>query len=91
MKRYCFNLVVSVLVLAAALIGCIKKHDEEKPAAIADKNIVTLTKANLEHVEIKTEPVARGSLSTTLRAPGRGERKSQKPPAVDARRPGEQA
>ena len=39
--------------------------------AKADENIVTLTKANLEHVEIKTEPVARGTLSTTLRAPGR--------------------
>ena len=53
------------------LSGCGKKHEEEKPNAKADENIVTLTKANLEHVEIKTEPVARGSLSTTLRAPGR--------------------
>jgi multidrug efflux pump subunit AcrA (membrane-fusion protein) len=71
MKRYYFNLVVPVLVLAAVLIGCSKKSEEEKPNAKADENIVTLTKANLEHVEIKTEPVARGTLSTTLRAPGR--------------------
>jgi multidrug efflux pump subunit AcrA (membrane-fusion protein) len=71
MKRYYFNLILVVLLLAVSLSSCGKKHEEEKPHAKADESIVTLTKANLEHVEIKTEPVARGSLSTTLRAPGR--------------------
>jgi multidrug efflux pump subunit AcrA (membrane-fusion protein) len=71
MKRHHFNLVLPILVLAAGLSGCGKKDEEEKPHAKADESIVMLTKANLEHVEIKTEPVARGTLSTTLRAPGR--------------------
>jgi multidrug efflux pump subunit AcrA (membrane-fusion protein) len=71
MKNYYFNVAIVSLVLCTALSGCGRKHEEEKPNAKADENIVTLTKANLEHVEIKTEPVARGTLSTTLRAPGR--------------------
>jgi len=69
MKRY--YLVVPVLVLAAGLIGCGKKHEEEEPHAKADEDIVTLTQANLEHVQIKTEPVALGNLATTLKAAGR--------------------
>jgi membrane fusion protein, heavy metal efflux system len=69
MKRH--YLVVPVLVLAAGLIGCNKKHEEEKPPTKADENIVTLTEANLEHVQIKTEPVVRGNLATTLKAAGR--------------------
>ena len=71
MKGYYFNSILLILALAAGLSGCGKKHEEEKPHAKADESIVTLTKANLEHVEIKTEPVARGTLSTTLQAPGR--------------------
>jgi multidrug efflux pump subunit AcrA (membrane-fusion protein) len=71
MKNYYFNFAIASLLLCTALSGCGRKHEEEKPNAKTDENIVTLTKANLEHVEIKTEPVARGSLSTTLRAPGR--------------------
>jgi cobalt-zinc-cadmium efflux system membrane fusion protein len=71
MKNYYFNVAIVSLVLCTALSGCGRKHEEEKPNAKVDENIVTLTKANLEHVEIKTEPVARGTLSTTLRAPGR--------------------
>jgi membrane fusion protein, heavy metal efflux system len=71
MKRYYFNLIVPILVLAAVLIGCSKKHEEEEPHAKADESIITLTKANLEHVEITTEPVALGNLATTLKAAGR--------------------
>jgi multidrug efflux pump subunit AcrA (membrane-fusion protein) len=71
MKNHYFKFAIVSLVLWTALGGCARKHEEEKPNAKADENIVTLTKANLEHVEIKTEPVARGTLSTTLRAPGR--------------------
>jgi multidrug efflux pump subunit AcrA (membrane-fusion protein) len=71
MKNHHFKFAIVSLVLWIALSGCARKIEEEKPNAKADENIVTLTKANLEHVEIKTEPVARGTLSTTLRAPGR--------------------
>jgi len=71
MKNHHFKFAIVSLVLWTALSGCARKVEEEKPNAKADENIVTLTKANLEHVEIKTEPVARGTLSTTLRAPGR--------------------
>jgi len=53
------------------LSGCGKKPEEEKKQPKADENIVTLTKANLEHVEIKTEPVVLGNLATTLKAAGR--------------------
>jgi len=71
MKNHHFKFAIVSLVLWTALSGCARKIEEEKPNAKADENIVTLTKANLEHVEIKTEAVARGTLSTTLRAPGR--------------------
>jgi multidrug efflux pump subunit AcrA (membrane-fusion protein) len=71
MKNHHFKFAIVSLVLWTALSGCARKDEEEKPNAKADENIVTLTKANLEHVEIKTEAVARGTLSTTLRAPGR--------------------
>ena len=71
MKRYHFTLAISCVALAAGLIGCGKKQDEEKQQTKADENIVTLTKENLEHVEIKTEPAELGNLATTLKAPGR--------------------
>jgi multidrug efflux pump subunit AcrA (membrane-fusion protein) len=53
--------------------GCEKPASEEAPATEAahKENIVTLTKQNLEHVEIKTTPVVLGSLETTLNAAGR--------------------
>ena len=57
------------------MVGCEKKEtaskqeDEVKPKQ--DENIVTLTKANLEHVTIKTEPVLNGGLEMTLKAAGR--------------------
>jgi cobalt-zinc-cadmium efflux system membrane fusion protein len=70
MKQYHFTLAIS-FVLAALLVGCGRKHEEEKQQTKADENVVTLTKANLEHVEIKTEPVVLGNLATTLKAAGR--------------------
>ena len=77
MKGYYLNFVFLILALAGGLSGCGKKHEEEKSHAKADESIVTLTQANLEHVEIKTEPVARGTLSTTPASAGSSERKSQ--------------
>jgi len=64
-------LAILCIALAAMLSGCGKKPEEEKKQPKADENIVTLTKANLEHVEIKTEPVVLGNLATTLKAAGR--------------------
>ena len=56
------------------LAGCTKKAAEEKKEEKTEKkdeNLVTLTKENLEHVLIKTEPAALGSLENTLKAAGR--------------------
>ena len=64
-------------LLAAALAGCGKKDvagesaPESKTETKRDANIVTLTKENLEHIEIKTEPAALGNLNMTLKAAGR--------------------
>ena len=71
MKRYQFSLAISSIAIAVAFIGCGKKHEEETQQTKADQNVVTLTKENLEHVEIKTEPAELGNLATTLKAPGR--------------------
>lgn len=65
------TLLASLALLAT---GCTKKEAEAgKPEAAEkhDDKIVTLTKENLEHVEIKTETAASGSLETTLKASGR--------------------
>lgn len=64
-------------LLAAALAGCGKKKEavetkpESKSQAAHEQNIVTLTKENLEHVELKIEPAAVGNLGMTLKAAGR--------------------
>ena len=60
--------------MATLLAGCGKKEqpdDEKSDAKKHEENVVTLTKENLGHVQIKTEPVALGSLETTLKAAGR--------------------
>ncbi len=65
-------LVISLLLLALA--GCTKKEAPPENAEAGKKheeNIVSLTKENLEHIEIKTEPVASGSIDMTLKAAGR--------------------
>ena len=77
MKNHHFKFAIVSLVLWTALSGCARKIEQEKPNAKADENIVTLTKANLEHVEIKTEPVAHGILEHNAASAGSGERKSQ--------------
>jgi multidrug efflux pump subunit AcrA (membrane-fusion protein) len=64
------NLLVAALAVLA-LSGCTKKEVETTPAEKHEENIVTLTKENLQHVEIKTEVAKLGNLETTLRAAGR--------------------
>lgn len=63
------------LLAAAVLVGCGKKETASEetaaPEAEHEENVVTLTAKNLEHVEIKIEPVKLGSLETTLKAAGR--------------------
>ena len=56
------------------LAACTKKEpaaEKKEAAEKKDDNIVTLTKENLEHVQIKTEEAALGSLENTLKAAGR--------------------
>jgi multidrug efflux pump subunit AcrA (membrane-fusion protein) len=59
----------------AVLVACDKKEPASKQEDGArpkqDENIVTLTKANLELVTIKTEPALKGGLEMTLKAAGR--------------------
>lgn len=74
MNNYNTQKICAVAIgLVFALSGCSKKEAAEKPehAEKHEENVVTLSKANLEHVEIKTEPVVLGSIDTTLKAAGR--------------------
>jgi len=73
MKKSIFP--IFALLAAAVLTGCEKGEsspaEAEAPEAAHEENVVTLTKQNLEHVEIKTETVKLGSIDTTLKAAGR--------------------
>lgn len=72
MTKHTLHLIASILLLALA--GCTKKEAAPENAEAGKKheeNIVSLTKENLAHIEIKTEPVALGSIDTTLKAAGR--------------------
>jgi len=66
------NLFLAALAMVA-LAGCTKKQAEDKtaPAEKREENVVSLTKENLQHVEIKTEVAKLGNLETTLKAAGR--------------------
>jgi multidrug efflux pump subunit AcrA (membrane-fusion protein) len=67
------TLICSV-ALIIAIGACSKKDKSDAKAELEKKheeNIVTLTKENLEKVEITTEPAALGSLERTLKAAGR--------------------
>ncbi len=67
-------LTTLTLATALALAGCTKKEaaaEKEKAEEKHDDKTVTLTKEQLEHVEIKTETAATGDLDMTLKAAGR--------------------
>ena len=74
-----FNLrlaIISALLaggLAFAFSSCGRQAADEvnKEPEKHDENIVTLTKDQLEHVTLETDPVARGSLQTILKTAGR--------------------
>jgi len=78
MKSLVFKAILIFAAAILALTGCNlwkktapvaseQQENEEKK----DENIVTLTKENLQHVDIKTEPATRGGLEVTLKAAGR--------------------
>ena len=71
MINHKLHLVASMLLLSLA--ACSKTANPEKAETEKkhEENVVSLTKENLAHVEIKTEPVALGSIDTTLKAAGR--------------------
>ncbi len=64
---------IAVLLLLVTCVACSQKEEEEKTASgeSPDENIVTLTEAQRQYVEIKTEPVVIGNLETTLTTAGR--------------------
>src|SRR5262245_61212109 len=59
--------------LAFGLCSCGKKAAEEDKSEPEnhEQNVVVLRKENLEHAEIKTEPVVIGDIETALKAAGR--------------------
>jgi multidrug efflux pump subunit AcrA (membrane-fusion protein) len=72
--NYRINLLFIAGLLAATLAGCGQKAEPTKEAAPEtkhDENVVTLTKENLEHIELKIEPATVGDLGMTLKAAGR--------------------
>ena len=72
MTKHTSQLIVALLVLALA--GCSKKEaptEKSEAGTKRQENVVSLTNENLANVEIKTEPVALGSIETTLKAAGR--------------------
>jgi multidrug efflux pump subunit AcrA (membrane-fusion protein) len=72
--RRALGLALCTGIAFLPLAACTKKEAAEEKKEAGEKkgdNIVTLTKENLEHVQIKTEPAALGSLENTLKAAGR--------------------
>jgi multidrug efflux pump subunit AcrA (membrane-fusion protein) len=75
-KLRAMSLAICTAFTFAALPSCSKKEAASSDAEKAteqkhDENIVTLTRANLAHVEIKTEVAKLGNLETTLKTAGR--------------------
>lgn len=77
MKAFTMKQNIALILLASLglLAGCGKSEEksETKPEAATKhaENIVTLTKENLEHLDLKIEPAALGNLGMTLKAVGR--------------------
>ena len=73
MKNKILGLFV-LIATTASFISCDKKAEESIEAEEKHElNIVTLTRENLEHVTIKTEPAKLQNLDMTLRVAGRVE------------------
>jgi multidrug efflux pump subunit AcrA (membrane-fusion protein) len=76
-RKFVRSTIIRVVNIGFAVMlftGCGKKGaagNEKSEAKTREENVVTLSKEQLEHVEIKTEPVALGSIETTLKAAGR--------------------
>ena len=73
MKRFIIFPLLLTLVVAGS-VSCTKKDtpaEAEKAEEKGEANVVTLTKENLAHVKIATQPVVRGNLQITLKAAGR--------------------
>ncbi|MEO7298591.1 MAG: efflux RND transporter periplasmic adaptor subunit [Verrucomicrobiota bacterium] len=69
-----FSKIILPVVMLGLLAGCQKaepKAAEAKPETKREENIVTLTKENLKHFDLKVEPAALGNLGMTLKAAGR--------------------
>ncbi|MBA3830733.1 MAG: efflux RND transporter periplasmic adaptor subunit [Chthoniobacterales bacterium] len=65
---------IFIVLLLAGLGGCGKKDNDETaatPAKKQEENVVLLTKDNLQLITIKSEPVKREDLETTIKAAGR--------------------
>ena len=74
MKTLPSRFTLAFAIAALALAGCTKKEAEaekDKAEEKHDDRFVTLTKEQLENVEIKTEVAATGDLDVTLKAAGR--------------------
>ena len=74
MKTLTSRFTLALALAALALAGCNKKEAEaekDKAEEKRDDRFVTLTKEQLENVEIKTEVAATGDLDVTLKAAGR--------------------
>jgi len=67
------TVVVGCTLLSALAVSCSKKETEPErdQTKTHEENVVTLTKENLEHVQIKVEPVVTGTIETSLKAAGR--------------------
>ena len=64
--------ISTILIFLCFLGACGKKEDQSKTTEEKhDDNIVSLTTENLQHIEIRTEPVALRSIEKTLKAAGR--------------------
>ena len=74
MKYLPSRFTLAFALAALALTGCTKKEAAAEKAKAEEKHddrFVTLTKEQLENVEIKTEVAATGDLDVTLKAAGR--------------------
>jgi len=73
--KLCLFASAVLLSSLVAFSGCTEKKAEAKSEPKTDKqhddNHVALTKENLAHIVLKTEPVLQGSLNVTLKAVGR--------------------